>query len=440
MARFPGERSRALIDELGRYVIAEPYPFVIDLPKSRGMWLATIDGDRVFDWAGYYASRLIGHNHPRLFEPDYAARLLGAANNKVPNPDFLTPECVEYYRLLYELAPLCMRGPRLEVYAINSGAEAVENMMKYLINRFHEKTRARGENPSMRRFVYFERAFHGRTIGTLNVTHLAHSPVVTKDFSGIIPHNIAVPFPHIDNSRSASENEAETESALRQLEECLQRYRGEVVALLVEPIQGAGGHRIASAHFFQELSRLAHAYDVYLAFDEVQTAGGQCGSLFAIDGFGLPHAPEAVAVAKKFGNGVVYMRESMQDRGVLDSTWGGSLTDMVRFVQEMKIVREEQLLEQVNEKAAHLVHGLRSLEQQYPSTVFNVRGLGLYQGLSLRRPEARDELCECALEREGLLLLPAGTQSIRLRPPLDVRLDEIEMLCAMLGRCLGSIA
>ena len=126
---FPYGKSLAMLEELSRYVVAEPYPFVIDLERCEGMWLATIDGDRIFDWAGYYGSKLIAHNHPRLYEPEYVKRLVRAANNKTANPDLLTPECLEYYRLLHEIAPECMRNPRLEVYAVNSGAEAVENMM-----------------------------------------------------------------------------------------------------------------------------------------------------------------------------------------------------------------------------------------------------------------------------------------------------------------------
>ncbi|RYG56340.1 aminotransferase class III-fold pyridoxal phosphate-dependent enzyme, partial [bacterium] len=137
--RYPGPLSTAMLEELGHYVIATPYPFAVDLENSQGMYLATVDGQRLFDWAGYFGSKLIGHNHPRLFEPDYVHRLVIAANNKVANPDFLTPQCLEYYRLLHRLAPRSMCNPHLEVYSVNSGAEAVENMMKYLVAKFNAK-------------------------------------------------------------------------------------------------------------------------------------------------------------------------------------------------------------------------------------------------------------------------------------------------------------
>jgi L-lysine 6-transaminase len=75
------------------------------LEKSHGSWLATLDGRRIFDWAGYFGSKLIAHNHPGLSEPEYLRNLVLAANNKTANPDFLTPQCLDYYRLLHELAP-----------------------------------------------------------------------------------------------------------------------------------------------------------------------------------------------------------------------------------------------------------------------------------------------------------------------------------------------
>lgn len=436
MRKYPGPVSQQMLEELSHYVIAEPKPFVIDLEKSEGMWLATVDGQRVFDWAGYYASKLIGHNHPRLYEPEYLKKLARAANNKVANPDFLTPECLEYYRLLHEIAPQCMRNTRLEVYAVNSGAEAVENMMKYLINLHHHKLLKKGRLPNPRRFIYFDQAFHGRTVFALNVTQVAHDPIVTKDFHGFVPGNIQVPFPAIDTSLPESENRARTQRSLEIVEDFLQRYQGEVVGIIVEPLQGAGGHRVALPDFFRGLSELAHKYDVYLGFDEVQTAGGQTGTFFACDQFDLPYPPQAVATAKKLGNGVVYMLYPMEDRGVLDSTWGGTLADMVRFVQEMKIVREERLIEQVPQKAAVLVEGLNALAQRYPEVMYNVRGLGLYQGFSLRRPEMRQKLLEIALQEEDMLLLGAGTDTIRLRPNLSVTVDDIGLFLQKLERVL----
>ncbi len=436
---YPGPKSREMIRELQRYVIVEPEPFAVDLEASRGMYLATVDGQRIFDWGGYYGSKLIGHNHPGLYEPEYLARLARAANNKTANPDFLTPECLEYYRLLHEIAPACMRNDRLEVYAVNSGAEAVENMMKYLLILHEEKLQARGEHVATRRFLYFERAFHGRTVFALNITRPMHDPIITREFQGFVPANVHVAFPSIDTSAPPERNAERTRHSLEIIEDCLARYGKEIVAVIVEPLQGAGGHRVAEPAFFRGLSELAHKHDVYLGFDEVQTAGGQTGTMFAIDQFDLPHPPQAVAVAKKFANGAVYMLYPMKNRGILDSTWGGNLADMVRFVQEMKIVSREKLLEQVPEKTRLLTEGINGLAARYKDLIFNIRGMGLYQGFSLRRETDLPRLREIALQQENMLLLGAGQQTIRLRPMLDVTNDEIRLMLEKLERCLKQL-
>jgi L-lysine 6-transaminase len=435
MNKIPGPKASAMIAELSRYVIADVQSVVVDLARSEGMWLATVDGDRVFDWAGYYASKLIGHNHPGLSEPEYLDRLCRAANNKVANPDFLTEECLQYYRALYRLAPRCMRNPALEVYAVNSGAEAVENMMKYFINLHHQRSGGKTQPGEKLRFIYFENAFHGRTVFTLNVTQTL-DPVATKDFHGLIPGNIQVPFPDVNTSRPAATNRARSEAVLHTLGQFLQRYPGEVVGMVVEPIQGAGGHRVAEPEFFQGLSRLAHEHEIFLGFDEVQTAGGPTGDLFMVDQLDLPYPPQAVAVAKKFGCGAVYMLRSMVDQGVLDSTWGGPLVDMVRFVQEIKIVERENLVAEARSNGDLLAQGLRGLVGQFPDLVSNVRGEGLYQGFSLTHLDARNRLLEMALQEESLLLLGAGPDSIRLRPNLSVTSRDVHCVLEILTRCL----
>lgn len=435
---FPGPKSQAMIRELGSYVIADLYPFVVDIENCHGMWLATVDGEKIFDWAGYYASKLLGHNHPGLYEPEYTRRLTRAANNKVPNPDYLTVECLEYYRTIHRIAPRCMQNPLLEVYSVNSGAEAVENMMKYFINLYHQRRGTTMQPGDLRRFIYFEHAFHGRTIFALNVTQ-TFDRVATKDFHGFIPGNLQVPFPAMNTSEPADKNRERSLVALQQVHDLLVRHAGDIVGIIVEPIQGAGGHRMAEPEFFQGLSRLAHEHQVFLGFDEVQTAGGCTGSMFMVDQLDLPYPPQAVATAKKFASGVVYMLHPMQDKGVLDSTWGGTLADMVRFVQEMQIVDREQLIEAVQPKAAKLTDGLRSLESRFPDLLQNIRGMGLYQGFSLRDPDMRSQFVDLALEKEFLLLLPAGEMSIRLRPNLSVTEAEIDLLLEKLARCLKEL-
>ncbi len=438
--QLPGPVSQRMLDELASYVVSEPYPFAIDLEKCEGMWLVTVDGERLFDWCGYFGSKLIGHNHPGLYEPGYLARLSRAANNKTANPDFLTQECLDFYRTIHRYAPQVMRNPNLEVYTVNSGAEAVENMMKYMVSRFNTKRTERGLPVANRRFVYFDKAFHGRTVYALAVTQTL-DPVVTKDFHGLTSGgNIKLPFPSYDSDRTDAENERRTRNVLEMAEAVVSQMKDEIVGIIVEPIQGAGGQRVALPSFFRGLSEIAHKNDVYLAFDEVQTGLGATGRVFAIDHFDLPHPPLAVASGKKFGTGVVFMYEPLSEVGVLDSTWGGTLADMVRVVRELEIVESEGLIPRAAETGDYLAKGLKALQLRHQGLMLNVRGMGLYQGFSLDTEQRKKSLIRVAREQEGLLLLGGGERSIRLRPNLSVTREDVDQMLECLDRSLQTVA
>ena len=439
--RYPGPISQRMLAEMQRYVVYHPWPFAVDLALCAGMSLATADGQTIFDWAGYYGSKLIGHNHPRLQEPEYLKALALAANNKVANPDFVSAECLAYYRLLHRLCPQSMQAlEHREVYAVNSGAEAVENMLKYLLSWHNAKRQRGGQSKSAsRRFLYFDQAFHGRTVYALQVTQTL-DPVATQDFHGLAASgNIKVPFPAVDTDAPDAENDARTRQSLELIESILSQRSEEIVGIIVEPIQGAGGQRVAQPAWFRGLSELSEKYGVGLGVDEVQTSAGPTGTLFAIDQFDLPYPPHAVAVGKKFAVGALFMREPLGDIGVLDSTWGGGLADMVRFCQEWKVVQDEQLVEAAASGGERLAAGLRGLQARFPRIIRNVRGMGLYQGFTLRQPEMRGRLTEMALQKHDLLLLGAGADSIRTRPNLSVTPAEIDRFLELLGVCFEAL-
>jgi L-lysine 6-transaminase len=105
----------------------------------------------------------------------------------------------------------------------------------------------------------------------------------------------------------------------------------------------------------------------------------------------------------------------------------------------MGIVEDEGLLDQVPAKGARLVNGLEGLVERYPALISNVRGLGLYQGFTVNDRVNKGRLIDLALDTEDLLLLGAGTDSIRFRPPLDVTEAEIDEMLARLERVLGRL-
>ena len=310
-------------------------------------------------------------------------------------------------------------------------------MLKYLLSLHNRKRARQGRSNGARRFLYFDQAFHGRTVYALSVTQTL-DPVATQDFHGLVSGgNIKLPFPAIDDDASDEENETRTRRSLDLIESVLSQMADEIVGIIVEPIQGAGGQRVALPSFFRELSELAHRHDVYLGFDEVQTSGGPTGKLFAIDHYELPHPPQAVAVGKKFAVGALFMKEPLPDIGVLDSTWGGGLVDMVRFVQEWRVVEDEDLVARAGTNGQRLAEGLRQLAGSFPEKMGNVRGMGLYQGFTLRRPEDKGRLIDIALQQYDLLLLGAGGDSIRTRPNLSVTAADVDQFLEILGDAIA---
>lgn len=440
--QFDDTRSASMNREFMAYCLTENHPFVVDLRGCHDMYLHTIDGQDIFDWSGLYGSKLLGYNHPGLYEQDYVDKLIVAANNKLPNPDYFTPECFDFYKMAKAFAPESMREARdLEIYAVNSGAEVMENMLKYFISKHLKEHAARADAP--KRFIFFKNSFHGRTLFTLSITRI-HNQLIHRDFRTLFGQNLQATFPGADFSDPelpsiAHYNRMITEGALGEIEAYLAQYPGEVVGIIVEPIQSAGGHRVALPSFFTRLSELAHRYDTYLGFDEIQTGVAATGKRFLIDHYELPYPPQAVVTAKKMGVGLLYMLDHLEDVGVLDSTWGGPLVDMVRVTQELTIVARERLIEHAAELGQYLESSLRALVAAFPTLLYNVRGMGLVTGFTVLDPRGqglRDSLLEIALKKHLLLMLDAGADSIRLRPNLSVTRDDVDRFCALLADAL----
>ncbi|KAK3286742.1 hypothetical protein CYMTET_5720 [Cymbomonas tetramitiformis] len=435
--QFPGPKSKTVIADFRKLIRTYPWPFVVDVEACKGLYIHTVDGQRILDFAGLYGSLLLRYNHPRMTTPEVAAKLAVAATTKLANPDFLSVQCYDYYKLLHRIRPKSFSSEKTQVYVVNSGAEAVENCMKYALKLQQEKLEALGQLlPRARRFIYFDSGYHGRNVYTLSVTDIAHDPNI-DDFNEQVVGNLKVPFPYIDHDAPHEENIARMEQSLAMVEELIEHYGHEVVGCIIETLQGAGGNRTAFPEFFTRLSLLLQEKKRYLIVDEVQTSGGCLGAVWSVDLLDLPYGPHALASAKKCANGVVYLRQALNDDGILDSTWGGSITDMTKFTEEWKIVEEENLIEAVPLKEKVLVNGLRRLQAKHGNEmVRNVRGIGLYQGFTT---DEKSQICEIALQTESLFLLGAGPSTIRFRPPLDVTVEEIELMLSKLDVVLSRV-
>jgi L-lysine 6-transaminase len=194
----------------------------------------------------------------------------------------------------------------------------------------------------------------------------------------------------------------------------------------------------------QALQARARKNDAFFIVDEVQTGVGLTGRMWAHEHFGLE--PDALAFGKKTQvcGCMVGPRVDEEPENVfkvssrLNSTWGGGLTDMVRFGRFLEIIHEDNLVDNARRVGERLLRGLRSLEQETGGTLSNARGRGLMIAFDLPTPEMRQKMHERLLAG-GLLLLTCGVRSIRFRPPLNLAVAEADTALEIVRKSLKEL-
>jgi L-lysine 6-transaminase len=178
----------------------------------------------------------------------------------------------------------------------------------------------------------------------------------------------------------------------------------------------------------------------------VQTGVGLTGSAWAYQQLGLE--PDLVAFAKKTQVGGVMAGRRLDDvadnvfqvSGRINSTWGGGLVDMVRSRRLLEIIEAEHLIATAAETGEWLGEQLQCVQDRHPGLVSNARGRGLMCAIDLPDPEVRDQVVHAMRERERVLILPCGERSMRFRPSLCVRQEELQLGLDALERCLAPLA
>jgi L-lysine 6-transaminase len=419
----------AVLDSLKKSILVDGYHVVVDLDKSHGSILVDArDGKEYLDFYTYFASLPVGHNHPRVREPEFVQKLMRAAIANPANSDVYTVEYAEFVETFRRLA----QRPYLpHAFFVAGGALGVENTLKAAFDWKVRKNLAKGIRGELgSRVIHFRQAFHGRTGYTLSMTNTA-DPRKTMYFPKF-------DWPRIDNPKCVFPmNEANTvlvaeaeKRAVAQIREACARYGDDIAALIVEPIQGEGGDNHFRGEFLRELRRLADEFEFILIFDEVQTGVGLTGKFWCYEHFqGVE--PDAVAFGKKLQicGFIAGKRFDEVDRGVfvessrINSTWGGNLVDMVRGHRYLEIIEEENLVENARLRGETLLKGLRDLESRHAG-VTQARGRGLMAAFDLPDADVRGSVLATARDN-GLLALACGTRSVRFRPTLNVTDAEI---------------
>ncbi len=374
----------------------------IAVERGDGPYLYGTDGRRYLDFAAGIAANSLGHGHPHLVEA------LKAQAEKIWH-------CSNLYRIPEgeRLAErLCAASFAERVFFCNSGAEAIECGIK-LVRKYHDET----GNPDRYRIITCSSAFHGRTLTTISA---AANPKHLEGFLPVVPGFDQVAFGNLNELRAAVSDET--------------------AAILVEPVQGEGGIRLADQDYLKGLRAVCDEFGLLLFFDEIQCGMGRTGRFFAHDWAEVQ--PDVAAVAKGLGSGFPIGACLATDRAAVGmtagshgSTFGGNPLAMAVANAVLDVMLEDGFLAQVEAIAALLRGRLEALAARYPNTLKGVRGQGLMLGLECVVPNGE---MVARLRDARLLTVPAGENVVRVLPPLIIDQSHVEEALAILERvCEG---
>jgi L-lysine 6-transaminase len=426
---------------LKKHMLVDGLDLVFDLKRSQGSYIYdSRNGRRFLDFFSFFATQPVGLNHPRMIEPAFKEKMAEVAIHNPTNSDVYTVEMAEFVDTFDRVAI----PPELPyLFLVAGGSVAVENALKTAFDWKVRKNLARGRGEKGSLVLHFKEAFHGRTGYSISMTNTA-DPRKTMYFPKFDWPRIDNPklrFPvaaHLDRVIAAERE------AVGQIEKALAEHPDEIAALIIEPIQGEGGDNHFRPEFLGKLRQLADEHEFLYIVDEVQTGVGLTGKMWAYQHFGF--APDILAFGKKTqvcgilaGRRIDEVEKNVFHESTrINSTWGGNLTDMVRFGRYLEIIEEEKLVERARQVGGLLLAELEKLQAEFPDRVSNARGRGLMCAFDLPDAETRDRFKKLAFEN-GMLILGCGLRSIRFRPTLSVGKEEVEQGSSILRRVLSSL-
>ena len=401
---IPGPRSREILDRKAR-VIAEPLsiylPIVIE--EAHGATITDVDGNTFIDFTGGVGCLNVGHSNPRVVE---------AAKEQIErftHTDFTIVPYENYIALAERLLELVPIGGEKRAAFFNSGAEAVENAVKF--------ARSYTRRPAV---IAFDGGFHGRTLLALTLTSKTHP--YKAGLGPFAPEVYRVPFDYLDEIEKAFKTRIAAE---------------EVAAIVFEPVQGESGFIVPSREFVEGLREICDANGIVMVADEVQTGFCRTGKVFAMEHFGVE--PDLMTIAKSIAagiplSGVVGLAPIMDAPGdsAVGGTYVGNPVAIAAAHAVLDTIAEDRLVDRAVEVGETIRARMESWRDRFDS-VAEVRGLGAMLAIELRQNgEPAADLATAvadAAARNGLLILKAGIHGncIRVLVPLvigDSELDE----------------
>ena len=383
------------IDEAERALLHTYNRFQIVLDHGDGVHLYDMDGKEYLDFCAGIAVFALGYNNQRYNDALKAQidKLIHTSNYYYNVP------AIEAAKKLKEVSGMD------RVFFTNSGAESIEGAIKAARKYAYLK-----DGTTDHEIIAMEHSFHGRTMGALSVTGTKH---------------YREPFePLIGGVSFAEYNNLDSVKALITSDTC---------AIIMESLQGEGGIHPASEDFMKGVRALCDEKGILLILDEIQCGMGRTGKMFAFQHYGI--LPDIITSAKALGCGVPVGAFAAKEEiaqalvpGDHGTTYGGNPLATAAVCKVFEIYKKDHIVEHVNELAPYLIDKLNALAAKH-SCIKDVRGIGFMQGIELDVPAG--EIVGAALSK-GLILISAGTNIIRIVPPLVAGKEHINEMCRIL--------
>lgn len=379
-----------------------PNRLPIAFEKGLGMWLTDTEGEEYLDALAGIAVCGLGHAHPAITETicKQAAKLIHTSNTyHIPEQEILASK-------------LARVSGMDQVFFSNSGAESNEAAIK--MTRLY----ARKKQVDQPIIIAMKNAFHGRTMATLS---LSGSERLQIGFEPLLERFIHIPFNDVDA-----------------LEEVIKEHKENIIAIMLEPIQGDGGIRIATPDFLKIIRNYCDQYDWLMVLDEIQTGLCRTGPWFAYHTTNI--LPDIMTIAKTLGNGFpigAYCTRGKANNifpiGKHGSTFAGSALACAVAITVIDTLEKENLPAHVKKIGAYLLKKLQNSFANHPHIVA-IKGRGLMLGIEL------DTECR-SIPRVGLkhhlLFNVVSNNTIRLLPALILQEHEADEICLRLVKTVN---
>lgn len=436
----PGPRSRELMarrnDAVARGVSSATPIFV---SSAEGAVLEDVDGNHFIDFAGGIGCLNVGHREPGVVSA------IRAQLDRCLHLCFSVTPYESYIRLAESLNRLTPGEFPKKTLLVNSGAEAVENAIKFA--RAYTGRQA---------IICFEDAFHGRTLLTMSLTSKTHP--YKAGFGPFASEIYRIPYAYCYRCAYSMQYPGCDVFCARHIEDTFRRVvtAASVAAIIVEPVLGEGGFVAPPPEFFRMLAETCNHHGIVFIVDEIQTGFGRTGALFAFERYGIE--PDVMVMAKSLGGGLpiaaVTGRAEIIDApgpGAVGGTFGGNpaaCEAALAVLNAFETDRDNGLAARAERLGDRFAERAREWQRRMP-LIGDVRGLGAMRALELVRSRESREPAEEETKavvrycyEHGLVVLSTGSYNnvIRLLVPLVIGDDQFEEGLKVLQRALESVS